>query len=100
MGQGTARVESEGKMRGHMNHERSGTDGSSGPNLEPKAHPGIQKVLWTVEETAEALSIGRTSVYKLMSRGELPVVRIGKSVRLQARTVIKWAEAQEEEDFE
>lgn len=32
----------------------------------------------TVEETARALSIGRTAAYEAVRRGELPTIRVGR----------------------
>jgi excisionase family DNA binding protein len=36
----------------------------------------------TVEEAAEVLRIGRTAAYEAARRGELPAVRIGRSLRV------------------
>ena len=38
-------------------------------------------MLLTAEEVAQALGVGRTTVYRLMSNGELRGVRIGTSRR-------------------
>lgn len=45
----------------------------------PDAAP-IQKLAYTVEEAAEALSLGRTNTFALIKEGRLQVVRIGKRV--------------------
>lgn len=50
------------------------------------------QLLLTVEQAAERLALGRTSVYGLLNRGELKVVRIGRSVRVLARDVEAYAE--------
>ena len=34
----------------------------------------------TVEETADALGIGRTLAYELVTRGELPALRLGRRI--------------------
>ncbi|HLH70449.1 MAG TPA: helix-turn-helix domain-containing protein [Candidatus Dormibacteraeota bacterium] len=49
--------------------------------------------LLRVEEVAELLRVGRTKVYQLLARGELPVVRIGRSVRVPRRRLLAWIEA-------
>jgi excisionase family DNA binding protein len=41
--------------------------------------PGAPLTL-TVEETAEALGIGRTSAYEAIRRGEIPSLRFGRRV--------------------
>jgi excisionase family DNA binding protein len=39
---------------------------------------GLQKAAYTVDETIEVLSIGRTSLYALVKRGEIKPVKLGK----------------------
>lgn len=46
------------------------------------AAPKTPRLLLTVEEAADALAISRTSLYVLLGRGEIPVVHIGRSVRV------------------
>lgn len=36
----------------------------------------------TVEEAAKVLRIGRTAAYDAARRGELPVIRVGRSLRV------------------
>lgn len=43
--------------------------------------------LLTVQETAELLSLSKPMVYKLMERGELRYVKIGRSRRVEAAAV-------------
>lgn len=50
----------------------------------------LQTELMRVEEAADVLQIGRTKVYELMARHELPVVRIGRSVRIPRRRLQEW----------
>lgn len=50
----------------------------------------LQTELMRVEEAADLLQIGRTKVYELMARHELPVVRIGRSVRIPRRGLQEW----------
>ena len=47
----------------------------------------MKKALLTIEEAARALSIRPAQLYELMARGELPVVRIGRAVRIPATAV-------------
>ena len=39
-------------------------------------------MMLTAEETAALLGLSRSKVYALIGRGELPVVRFGRSVRV------------------
>ena len=50
------------------------------------------KDLLRVEEAAERLSLGRSKVYELIRDGRLPVVHIGRSVRVPARAVESFVE--------
>jgi len=40
--------------------------------------------LLTVSEVAQALRVSNMTVYRLVSAGELPALRVGRSVRLRA----------------
>lgn len=44
-------------------------------------------------EAAEVLAIGRSRMYEMIRRNEIPVVRIGKSVRVPAGALRAWIEA-------
>ncbi len=46
--------------------------------------------LLTPEEVQAALRLGRTRVYGMLASGELPAVRIGKSVRVPADALARW----------
>jgi excisionase family DNA binding protein len=46
------------------------------------AGPGTQESLLTVKEVAGRLAIGRTTVYDLIARGEIPAIRIGRARRI------------------
>jgi excisionase family DNA binding protein len=60
-----------------------------------KTNPtSASRLLLTAEEVAHRLSVGRATAYELMATGVLPVVRIGRSVRVPARALEKWIEAQ------
>jgi excisionase family DNA binding protein len=43
--------------------------------------------LLTVSEVAQALRVSNMTVYRLVSAGELPALRVGRSVRLRAADV-------------
>ena len=43
--------------------------------------------LYSITEVAQLLSIGRSTVYDLVRSGELPSVRLGRSVRVTAEAL-------------
>ncbi len=51
-----------------------------------------EKVMLTVEEAAARLSLGRTTLYELLSRGEIKAVHVGRAVRVLAREVEAFAQ--------
>jgi len=52
----------------------------------------------TVTEMAEFLRIGRSSAYELCHSNELPVVRIGKTIRIPKKGLEKWIEGQAQQN--
>lgn len=42
----------------------------------------MEKLLFTINEAAEMLAIGRTKTYEFINRGELRTVRVDGSVRV------------------
>jgi excisionase family DNA binding protein len=62
--------------------EAKGGDATSVIEMKPE--------LLRVEEVAWVLQIGRTKVYELIGAGELPVVRIGRSVRIPRHWLERW----------
>ena len=52
------------------------------------------RLLLRIPEAASRLGLGRSTVYELIQAGELPVVRIGKSVRIPASRLEAWVELQ------
>jgi excisionase family DNA binding protein len=52
-----------------------------------------ERLAYTVTETASALGIGRTVAYDLIRRGEIPHVRIGRSIRIPRASLDSWLTA-------
>ena len=50
----------------------------------------MDQLLMRAEEVAQALKLGRSKVYEMMQSGELPVVRIGRSVRVARAALEEW----------
>jgi excisionase family DNA binding protein len=57
-------------------------------NSNPITHPSLgfelspDQLLFTTDEAAHVLSVGRTTIYMLMRAGELKPVHIGRSCRI------------------
>lgn len=58
----------------------------------------MNKALLTLGEAADALSLGKTTLRGLIDRGEIRVIRVGALVRVPAREIAAWIEAQLEGD--
>ena len=52
--------------------------------------------LLRVEEAARVLGVGRSKAFEMLRAGELPVVRMGRSVRIPRRALAAWIEARTE----
>ena len=50
----------------------------------------MESILMNVDDVARALGMSRSLVYQMVSRRELPVVRIGRSVRIPAAALEAW----------
>ncbi|MBT3769854.1 MAG: helix-turn-helix domain-containing protein [Acidiferrobacteraceae bacterium] len=49
-------------------------------------------LLWTIEDTANALSVHPKTITRLVQSGDLPVVRIGRSIRIEKQVVCHFIE--------
>lgn len=50
----------------------------------------MDKILLKPIEAAELLGIGRTRIYEMLASGELPSIRIGRSIRVPVDALRKW----------
>jgi excisionase family DNA binding protein len=55
------------------------------------------RLLLRIPEAAQRLALGRSTVYELIAKGELPVVRVGAAVRVPASALSDWVERQTSE---
>jgi excisionase family DNA binding protein len=53
----------------------------------------MDRLLVRPTEAAEILGLGRSKVYELLASGELPSVRIGKSIRVPLEALRQWVDA-------
>lgn len=51
-------------------------------------------LLLRAEEVARRLSIGRSKVFGMIADGTLPVIRMGRSVRVPEQALRQWVERQ------
>jgi excisionase family DNA binding protein len=49
-------------------------------------------MLLTVRDVAVALRLGRTRTYALLRSGEIPVIRVGRAVRVPRDSLHRWIE--------
>ena len=53
----------------------------------------MQRLLLTVDETAEALALSRSTIYRLLKSGDLVATRIGTAVRIPESSVQHFVDA-------
>jgi len=59
----------------------------------------MDKLLLKPMEVAEMLGLGRSRTYEMLAVGELPSIRIGKSIRIPVKDLDEWiAERQGQQD--
>lgn len=56
-----------------------------------------EPMLLTVEDVQNVTRLGRTKVYEMIRTGQLPVIRIGRSVRIRRETLKRLLDELEEQ---
>src|SRR5260370_42214233 len=67
-------------------HEYNARKSASGGQMTP-ADYGLAKAAYSVNETLTLLSIGRTSLYQLVQRGDLKPAKLGKKTLFYAADI-------------
>ena len=67
--------------------------------MESQNEVSSQRLLLRVPEVAKALGLGRTKVYELITTGELPVIRLGRAVRVSVAALQKWVDEREKQSL-
>lgn len=52
--------------------------------------------LLTIKDVMRITKLGRTKVYELIRDGELPIVRLGRSIRIRRSALVAWIAEHEE----
>ena len=55
----------------------------------------MEKLLLKPLEAAQILGIGRSLIYELIARNEIPSVRLGRCLRVPAESLQQWLKEQE-----
>jgi excisionase family DNA binding protein len=53
----------------------------------------MEPLLIRAEEAAKLLGLGRSKVFQMIATGELPVIRMGRSVRVPKAELVRWIES-------
>ncbi len=53
-----------------------------------------ERILLTIPEAAERLGVGKTLVWQMVARNELPSVRLGRLVRVPVPALDEWIREQ------
>jgi len=64
--------------------------------MEKQNEPTLQPLLLTVPQVAKKLGLSRAMVYILINREGLPVVHLGRAVRISATSLQKWVKEREQ----
>ncbi len=51
---------------------------------------GLEPLLLKATEAGKLLGLGRSKVFAMVAAGELPVIRIGRSVRIPRQALERW----------
>jgi len=62
--------------------------------VERQQEAATPRLLLRIPEAAKALGLGRTKIYELIAAGELPVIHVGRAVRVSVTALQKWVEEQ------
>lgn len=64
--------------------------------LEPQEKDVAIPQLWTITQVSKALNLGRTKVYQLIWKENLPVQRFGRAVRVSPLELQRWLAEREQ----
>jgi excisionase family DNA binding protein len=50
----------------------------------------VERLTYRITEAAEAIGVSRTKMYEMVASGEVPSVKLGKSVRIPVQQLKAW----------
>lgn len=80
------------RVRSRFDPVVGGTGKCEAPAIEGRKEDILEKLLLTVEETAEAIGIGRTKTFELIAAGIIESVRIGGARRVPTAAVADYVD--------
>jgi len=63
-----------------------------GTAMEQHDEMTLQPQLWTIDQVGKALNLGRTKIYELIWKENLPVQKFGRAVRVSPVELQRWLE--------
>lgn len=60
----------------------------------------MERLLLKPLEAAQVLGIGRSLIYELIARREIPSVRLGRCLRVPKESLQQWLKEREEQELE
>ena len=60
----------------------------------------MEKILLKPFEVGQVLGIGRSLVYELIARKEIPSIRLGRCIRVPSESLQRWLKDQESQSSE
>ena len=58
----------------------------------------MERLAYRIGEAADVLGISRSKAYELVAAGQLPVLRVGQSMRIPADGLRAWVQRQTQEN--
>ena len=56
----------------------------------------MERLLLKPSEAMELIAVGRSRIYEMLASGELPSIRVGRSIRIPVKALEEWvADSQE-----
>jgi excisionase family DNA binding protein len=56
----------------------------------------VSEPLWTLDDMVQFLRISKTTLFRMVKKGEVPHVRIGRKIYFVKDAVQKWVEAKQQ----
>jgi excisionase family DNA binding protein len=57
--------------------------------------PEIELAVMTVKEIADHLRVHKTTIYRMLSKGEIPAFKVGSEWRFQRESIDRWSRGED-----